>query len=164
MGKSPSKSGIQPRTVVFYLDECLPYHVAQNLKQVGYNITCWWDEFQQQQGLKDPYIIPHLGAKHYVWITKDDRAKKEHKVDIIASQISVIWLSGLERPSNAVKQNYITVKDLHRMLTDKLDDIEDMINESNKPQYFLLGMRTDGIPRLNKTALDDFFQNIPPSI
>jgi len=90
------------------------------LKQVGYPITSWDEEFQHQQGLKDPYIIPYLGGKNYVWITKDDRAKKEHESAIHTAQISVVWLSGLERPANKPKQNFITVKDLHRMLTDEL--------------------------------------------
>ena len=44
------------------------------------------------------------------------------------------------------------------MLTDKLDALEQMIVGSNKPQYFTLGMRTDGIPRLTKTTLEEFFK------
>jgi hypothetical protein len=130
------------------------------LKAVNYPITSWWEEFQQQQGLKDPYLIPYLGAKGYTWITKDDAAKKEHELEIRTAQISVVWVSGLERPTNKPKHNFISVKDLHRMLTEKLDDIETIISTCIKPQYFTLGMRTDGKPCLNKTALEDFFKNL----
>lgn len=131
--------------------------VAINLKQVGYNITCWYEEFKGQQGLKDPHIIQWLGGMRYTWITKDDKAKKEHESDIRTAQISVIWVSGLERPSNKPKQNHITVKDLHRMLTDKLDELAEMIQKSNKPQYWTLAMRSDGVPRLSHTSLETFF-------
>lgn len=163
MGKPTSDSGKHKKPVVFYLDECLPYQIAEMLKAVGYPITSWHEEFQQQQGLKDPYLIPHLGAKAFTWITKDDKAKKEHEEDIRVAQISVVWVSGLERPINKPKRNFITVKDLHRMLTDKLDDIERIISGSNKPQYFILSMRVDGIPRLNKIGLEHFFRTLPTS-
>jgi hypothetical protein len=160
LGKSHSGSSSQAKLVTFFIDECLPYQIALMLKQVGYPVTCWWEEFQQQQGFKDPFIIPHLGAKRYTWITKDDEAKKEHKEEIRIAQISVIWVYGLDRTINKPKHNKISIKDLHRMLTDKLDDIENMIVNSNKPQYFTLGLQADGKPRLNKTTLDDFFKNV----
>ena len=159
MGKPHSKSSL-PKTVTFFLDESLPYQIAYMLKQVNYPITSWHEEFHQQQGLKDPYLIPYLGAKNYTWITKDDAAKKEHEPEIRIAQISVVWVTGLERPIKKPKRNFITVKDLHRMLTDKLDDIEEIIANSNKPQYFTLGMRVDGIPRLKKITLEEFFKNI----
>jgi len=130
------------------------------LKHVGYPITCWHEEFQGQQGMKDSPLIQYLGAKGYTWITKDDAAKREHEPEIRTAQISVIWVSGLERPLNKPKHNFITIKDLHRMLTDKLDDIERTIASSNKPQFFTLGMRSDGIPRLTKTTLEEFFKDI----
>ena len=144
--------------MTFYLDECLPHQIAAMLNQVGHPITSWSEEFAGQQGLKDPYLIPYLGGKGYTWITKDDRAKREHEPEIRAAQISVVWVSGLERPTNTPKQNKVTVKDLHRMLTDKLDVLEQAITGSNKPQYFTLGMRVDGIPRLTKTTLEVFFK------
>jgi len=160
LGKSHTKSSTRKKPVTFFLDECLPHQIASMLKQVGYPITSWYDEFKQQQGFKDPFIIPHLGAYGYTWITKDDTAKKEHKPEILAAQISVIWVTGLERPTNKPKHNFITVKDLHRMLTDKLDNIKELIASSNKPLYFSLGMRKDGIPRLTKIQLEDFFEHI----
>jgi len=160
LGKSHSRSSRREKELTFFLDECLPHSIAEMLRQVGYPITSWYDEFKQQQGFKDPYIIPHLGAKGYAWITKDDAAKHEHKSEIEVAQISVIWVKGLERPTNKPKHNFITVKDLHRMLTEKLDDIAEQISSSNKPQYFTLGMRKDGKPRLQKIHLEEFFNRV----
>lgn len=159
MGKPDTGSSTQSNKVTFFLDECLPYMIANNLKQVGYPITCWCEEFQWQQGFKDPYIIPYLGAKHYTWITKDDEAKKEHEQEIRVAHISVVWVYGLDRDINKPKHNKITVKDLHRILTDKLDDIRTIIEESNKPKYFTLGMQVDGKPRLSRTTLEDYFNH-----
>jgi hypothetical protein len=158
LGRPHSRSGIRKKAVTFYLDECLPHQIAGVLNQVGHPITSWYEEFKGQQGLKDPYLIPYLGGQAYTWITKDDSAKREHEPEIRAAQISVVWVCGLERPTNKPKQNFITVKDLHRMLTDKLDALKQMITDSNKPQYFTLGMRTNGIPHLTKTTLEEFFK------
>jgi predicted nuclease of predicted toxin-antitoxin system len=157
LGEQHTRDPKNQEKLTFFLDECLPYQIGDMLKQVGYPIVSWRDEFHEQ-GIKDPFIIPYLGAKHYVWITKDESARKEHEQAIRVSAISVVWVSGLDRSTNKAKRNYITVKDLHRMLTDKLDDLETLISGSNKPQYFILGMRIDGIPRLTKTTLDDFFK------
>jgi hypothetical protein len=131
------------------------------LKSVGYPITSWHEEFQQQQGLKEPYLIPYLGAKGYTWITKDDEAKKEHEGQIRVAAISVVWVRGLEREKGRAKKNDIRIKDLFRMLTDKLDHIEQTIASSNKPQYFTLAMKRDGTPRITKvTTLGEFFRNV----
>jgi hypothetical protein len=45
------------------------------------------------------------------------------------------------------------------MLTEKLDVIEQMIVSNHKPQYFTLTLRSDGIPRLNKITLEEYFNN-----
>ena len=154
MGKPYPRSSFRKKIVTFYLDECLPYKIAFYLKEVGYPITCGYEEFQQQQGLKDPYLIPYLGAKGYTWITKDDEAKKEHKNDIRTAGISVVWVRSLERQKGKPpKKNYIIVKDLHRMLTDKLDSIAEMIANSKTTLYFLLYMKSGGIPALYKITL-----------
>lgn len=153
MGKPYPRSSFRKKTVTFYLDECLPYKIALYLKEVGYPITCWYEEFQQQQGFKDPYLIPYLGAKGYTWITKDDEAKKEHKNEIRTAGISVVWVRSLERRKGEPPKNYIIVKDLNRMLTDKLDSIAEMIANSKTALYFLLYMKSGGIPTLRKVIL-----------
>lgn len=130
------------------------------LKQVGYSITCWHEEFQQQQGIKDPFIIPHLGVKHYTWITKDDEAKKEHENEIRVANISVIWVRGVEREKGKPKKNDIKIKDLHRMLTDKLDIAKSEIEASKSPIHYLLWMSSGHKPVIKKTTLEGFFQKL----
>lgn len=163
MGKSNSGSDKSKKLVTFYLDECLPCLVAENLRQVGYPIVSWREEFQGQQGLKDPYLISYLGGKGYTWITKDHEAKQEHEPEIRVAQISVVWVSGLERLNNRASKNHITVKDLHRMLTEKLDVVQEHIEKSIKPQYFNLRMRSDGKPELRKITLEEFFKPLNDS-
>jgi hypothetical protein len=150
----------QHKQVTFFLDECLPYGVAEALKTVGYPITSWREEFRAQQGALDPWLIPYLGGKQYTWVTKDDKAKKEHEPEIRAAGISVVWIRGLDRPSGKPKKNKITVKDLHRMLTDKLDFIEEQITGARGPLYCLLYMKSGGQPAVNRLTLEQFFKTI----
>jgi hypothetical protein len=159
LGKSNPKGNHQKR-VTFYLDECFPFEIAYWLKKLTYPITCWHEEFKQQQGLKDPYLIPYLGAKGYTWITKDDEAKKEHENEIRTAGISVVWVRGLEREKGKPKKNYIRVKDLNRMLTDKLDYIAEMIVNAKTALYFLLYMKSGGIPAVHKITLEQFFKRL----
>lgn len=161
MGKPYSGSGSRKKLVTFYLDECLPYRIALYLKAVGHLITSWYEEFQGQQGLKDPHLIQYLGAKGYVWITKDDEAKREHESEIRIAGISVVWVRGLERQKGKPpRKNNITVKDLHRMLTDKLDLIAEEIANSTTALYFLLYMKSGGVPALHRITLEQFFKRI----
>ncbi|MEN8615195.1 hypothetical protein ABFB09_07970 [Dehalogenimonas sp. THU2] len=128
---------------------------------MGHPIISWHDEFVGEQGLQDQYLIPYLGGKQYVWITKDIRAKVEHEQAIITSQISVVWIAGLER----TKKNHISVSDLHLMLTTKLQEIRSKIEKSKSPLYFLLTLKTGNddsgnIPRLIPTTLSSFFKKL----
>lgn len=149
--------GNPEKDVTFFLDECLPYQIAYALKQFGHPITCWHEEFQQQQGIKDTPLIQYLGAKKYAWITKDDEAKREHENDIRSAGISVIWIRGLERTKGQPKKNIVSIKHVHRMLTDKLDVIEQELGQSRGPIYYLMWMASGGKPVLKKTALEVFF-------
>lgn len=156
LGKSGSKKQQREQTTSF-LDECLPYRIADILKEIGYPITSWHEEFKGEQGTKDPWLIPYLGAKKYVWITKDDEAKKEHESEIRTAGISVVWVRGLQLHGAKPSKNIIKVKDLHRMLTDKLDYIEHEIAKAKKAIHFLLYMKSGGIPVVRKVTLEEFF-------
>jgi hypothetical protein len=126
------------------------------LKEVGYPIISWREEFNQA-GLKDPFLIQYLGAKGYTWITKDDAAKKQHEDEIRTAGISVVWLRGLERAKHSpAAKNDITIKEVHKMLTDKLDYIKEQIETSKSACYFLLYIKSGGIPAVNKIELGQF--------
>jgi len=157
LGKQNSKNNPHKKKVTFFLDECLPYQIAYALKSFGHPITSWHEEFQGQQGLKEPYLIPYLGAKGYTWITKDDEAKKEHENEIRTAGISVVWVRGLEREKGKPRRNFIKVKDVHRMLTDKLDHIAEMMLNSKTSLHFLLYMKSGGVPAVHKISLEKFF-------
>jgi len=157
LGKSRSRSSHIPKKVTFFLDECLPYPIADALKSFGYPIISWYEEFKGQQGIKEPYLIQYLGAKEYTWITKDDEAKKEHESEIRTAGISVIWIRGLEREKGKPKKNNIRIKDVHRILTDKLDILETEISNSNRSLYYMLWIDTTGKPVRKKICLETFF-------
>ena len=86
----------QAKQILFFLDECLPWRIAEYLDGVSYPITSWHREFLGQQGTKDDPLIRHLGERGLTWITKDDEAKSEHERAIRKAQISVIWLSRVD--------------------------------------------------------------------
>lgn len=161
MGKSRARSSKTQKKVTFFLDECLPWRIAEALKTFGYPIISWYEEFQGQQGLKEPYLIPYLGAKEYTWITKDDEAKREHENEIRTAGISVIWVRGLEREKGKPKKNDISIRDVHRMLTDKLDIAESEIGNSNRSLYYMLWMDSAGKPVLRRITLEDRFKKLP---
>lgn len=141
------------KQVIFFLDECLPHGLADVLKTVGYPIISWYEEFKGQQGTKDPWLIPYLGAKGYTWVTKDHETRRKHESEIRASGISVVWIRGLERAGSKPKKNEISIKDLHRMLTDKLDAIEEQIASAKGPRYFLLYMKSGRQPVVKGISL-----------
>ena len=84
---SDNYSEPQAKQILFFLDECLPWRIAEYLEGVNYPITSWHREFLGQQGMKDTPLIRHLGDRGLVWITKDDEAKSEHESSIREAQI-----------------------------------------------------------------------------
>ena len=126
----------QIRSNRFLLDESLPPLIASVLQQVGYPITS--SQEQQMEGVPDEVLIPWMGNNELAWITKDDAARTEHGALIQSARISVVWVRGLERRNRTTVRNNISVKDLHRMLTMKLDEISEDIFESRGPRYFRL--------------------------
>ena|GEM_PF-2740209 len=153
MGKT--NSGSIKELVTFFLDECLPYPVAEVLHRVGYNIVSWHTEFNGEQGIKDPQVIQYLGGKRYTLITVDKEAKRKHSNDIRAAQISVVWIKGLSRGKSKHSDPHIDIKDLHRMLTMKLDEMAEIISKSKSPRYFTLRLIAGGKAKLEPISLED---------
>ena len=123
----------------FLLDESLPPQVADVLNQVGYSITSCRAE--GLAGRKDEELIPWMAERDYVRVTKDDAAGSAHQDAIRRSQISVVWVRGLERRNRTATRNTISVKELHRMLTDELDAIRDIVAQARGPRYFMVYLR-----------------------
>ena len=65
----------------------------------------------------------------YVWITKDDKAKKAHAATIHTSGISVVWVRGIDRS----KKQGVNIHDVHHLLTAKLEEAAKHIEAAHGP-------------------------------
>ncbi len=126
-------------SIKFLLDECLPYRIADSLREVGFNITS--SRGEGVEGWEDERLIPWLGSEQMVWITKDDSARRGHENSIRRARISVVWIRGTERTGGTTTRNNISLKEVLHVLVAKLDDIRDRIAEANGPRFVLLHMR-----------------------
>ena len=75
-----------PNSVRFLLDESLVPAVAKALELVGY------DFIAGEAGSQDPDIIKWCQANQAVWVHADDRARKQHRVQLQTSGIRTIWV------------------------------------------------------------------------
>ena len=132
----PGKTNSQPRQVVSYCyDESLPPNIGEVLKAAGFPIIL------AAKGIKNEVLIPEMGRLRQTWITKDDRSKTEHEDDLSTAKISVVWVRGLtheKRKKGASLRRKASMKDILRMLVNKLDRITSEIAKAKGPRYFLL--------------------------
>ena len=140
----------QPR---FLLDESLSHVVADALEMVGYPITSCQKE--GLAGCPDEELIPWMGERGYVWITKDGAAQNEHRAAIQQAQISVAWLRGVELSNRTTARNDISPKQQHRILTDKLDEMSGIVSQARGPRYFLAYLRINGPALRRYTTLEE---------
>jgi hypothetical protein len=119
----------RPEGVRFYLDEGLAHQVGEALALVG------------KEGVKDPQLIPWLAEQGYVWITKDDEAKREHRDEIVKARISIVWVRGLGRKRvTSAKKNTIRTRDLFLILAVTLPKIEKELLTARGPRHYLVWM------------------------
>ena len=134
-GKKTSNES-QPDNVLYCYDECLPKQIGEVLARVGFPVL------MSEKGLQDEDLIPWMGEKSLAWITKDDRAKTEHETLLRDANISVVWIRGLshdKKRSGGSMQRAASMKDILRMLVNKLDNITAQISEAKgRPRFFLL--------------------------
>ena len=131
----PGKTSSHPSHVSYCYDESLPPIIGKTLKAVGFPVVL------APKGTQDEDLIPEMGRRNQVWITKDDRSKIRHEGLLTAANISVIWVRGLtheKRKRRASIQRNASLKDILRMLVNKLDDISVEIAKARGPRYFLL--------------------------
>ena len=146
-----------PEETAFHLDECLPPAVAKALRLVAYNIS---DATPAKvRGWDDEDLIPWLSQNKRVWITKDHEAKNAHMESIVKNRISVVWIRGMDRkPSN---KNRVGVRELHRMITDRIEAIGSEISSAKSPRYFSLSIRSD-VPQLKRLPESRVFSRSSP--
>ena len=131
----PGKINSQSRQISFCYDESLPPAIGVALKSVGFPIDL------ASKGTLDEDLIPEMGQRNQVWITKDDRSKTQHERLLQTAKISVVWVRGLtheRRKRKASIQRNAGLKDILRMLVNKLDQIEAEVADAKGPRYFLL--------------------------
>ena len=146
----PGKINSQPKHVSYCYDESLPPAIGEALRAVGFPVEL------PPKETKDEDLIPEMGRLNQVWITKDDRAKTQHERLLSASNVSVVWVRGLtheKRKRRASFRRNASLKDILRMLVNKLDQITDEITKANGPRYFLLYTTTS---RKNQDRYDVF--------
>ncbi len=146
----PGKTDSQVKRVSYCYDECLPLIIGKTLKAVGFPVVL------ASKGTRDEDLIPEMGRRDQVWITKDDRAKIRHEGLLAAASISVVWIRGLtheRRNRKASIQRNASLKDILRMLVNKLDQISNEIANARGPRYFLLYTTT--------TVQKDTFESFP---
>ncbi|MDE2817601.1 MAG: DUF5615 family PIN-like protein [Chloroflexota bacterium] len=115
----------------FFLDENLPPQVARALALVGYPIS--HPAEHGKRGEKDPDLITWLAQNQFVWITIDDDARKRHIGQIGQAGVSVVWVRGL-----GGRKNIVTIKQVHLMLTVKLEELIEKLEASNQPLHFMV--------------------------
>ncbi len=146
----PGKINSQRSQVSYCYDESLPPIIGQALKAVGFPIVL------ADKGTPDEDLIPGMGRFNQTWITKDDRSKTEHEGLLSAANISVVWVRGLTHGKGKKKASLrrnAPLKDILRMLVNKLDRITDQIAEARGPRYFLLYTNTS---KANQDKIETF--------
>ncbi len=131
----PGNTNSRPKKVSYCYDESLPPAIGKALAAVGFPIVL------VDKGTLDEDLIPEMGRHNQTWITKDDRAKTQHENLLADANISVVWVRGLAHGKEKRRQTLgrnATLKDVLRMLVNKLDRITDEIAKARGPRYFLL--------------------------
>ena len=83
--------GYDPTNPPLLLDESLAPVVAHALHLVGYNIFDVETAFGCK-GVKDPEIIEWCRTNQAIWIHADDRARRQHRAQLLTSGIRTIWV------------------------------------------------------------------------
>lgn len=127
-----------PLSVAFYVDECLPPQIAEALALVDYPIT--HPSAHGRLGEKDELLLPWLGEQGYVWVTRDDAAKKAHRSLFIEHNVSALWVRGMDRK----KANPLGVHDLFLMLASKLERVAERVAAAKGPLHSMVHMKSGG--------------------
>jgi len=77
---------------LFLIDESLDWNVAKALPLVEYNTTTVYEAFPGRSGVKDPEIIAWCANDDATRVHADDRARKEHKKEIVTARIRFLWV------------------------------------------------------------------------
>lgn len=113
---------------LFIIDDSLDWNVAKALQLVGYNVTSVYEAFKGRPGVQDPELIAWCSDNNATWVHADDRARKEHKKDIITSNIGFLWVY---RPGGVMSS-----KEQLRILSYVLLDLIDKFEKSPRKLHY----------------------------
>lgn len=124
-GKSPLR---QPNDLLFLLDESLDRNVAQALSLVRYNFITIYQAFEGRFRVLDSEVITWAKANNAVWVHADDRARKEHKAQLLAEGIKTLWIY---RPKGIMSS-----KEQLRILSYVLPNLIDQYTKNPKQRHY----------------------------
>lgn len=125
LGKMPLLKTSNP---LFLIDDSLDWNVAEALRLVGYNAASVFKAFNGQSGVKDPQIIDWCKQNKATWVHADDKARKEHRKDIVTSGISFLWVY---RPGGKMSS-----KEQLRLLSYVLPDLIDKFFDNPQKLHY----------------------------
>lgn len=123
---------------LFMIDESLDWNVAEALRSVEYNVTSIYRLFKGRPRVTDPEIITWCKDNNAVWIHADDKARKEHRKEIITAKIRFLWVY---RPGGVMSS-----KDQLRILSYILPDLIDKYKKQPKKLHYKVSAHGE-VPR-----------------
>ena len=128
MQSSGKMSLLKISTPLFLIDDSLDWNVAEALQLVSYNVTSVYRAFDGQSGVKDPVLIEWCTVNNATWVHADDKARKEHKKDILTAKIGFLWVY---RPGGKMSS-----KEQLRILSYVLPDLIDKFMTDPKKLHY----------------------------
>ena len=101
--------------------------LADALNLVDYNAVACTRHFSG--GTPDPMIIRWLGLQNGIWITADERARRNHADEIQQANINIVWV---HRPKQGMSKKAQLL-----LLLWVIDPILDEVKKSNRASYYL---------------------------
>lgn len=101
--------------------------LAEALRLVGYSAMAATEQFGQ--GAPDPMIIKWHGLRGGIWVTADEKARREHAQEIKDAGIHILWV---RRPKHGMSK-----KDQLLLLLWVIDSILQEMSMARGPTQFL---------------------------
>lgn len=131
----------------FLMDESLSPYVARALKLVDYDVLTVSGAFPATIRVVDPNIINWCRDRNAIWVHADDRARKEHGMQIITTKIAFLWVY---RPGGVM-----SAKDELRLLSYVLPDLIDKLEHHPKQRHYRASFHGEACrPRMRLEELD----------
>lgn len=102
--------------------------LAEALRLVDYNAVAVTDQFGH--GVKDPTLIQWLGLQGGIWVTADEKARREHSDEIKDAGIHIIWVRRPKKTGMNKKQQLL-------LILWTIDPILDEIATAQRPAQFM---------------------------